>query len=165
MNSNSRSTSATELWQNVEAGRDYLKSLFVNLGGNWFDCYDQFTAGNLMLPEQAVLIHPDWIPGLKTRARLKRSFSLKVPRGQECESRRIWGYKCSLSSPIQVDHAFPYAYGGPTTPSNALFLCEEHNRLKGADVHMVQWQPANFSWLASQIAEVKHLLDRSGQSA
>ena len=58
---------------------------------------------------------------------------------------------------MHVDHRFPYALGGPSDPSNAIFLCREHNLLKGHDVHLNKWVPEEFLWLDSLIDEVKHL--------
>jgi len=150
--------SEIRLRYNVESGRQYLDALFDLSNNDWYRLHDGYLAGRLSLPEAVVLVHPDWVPGRVSASRRRRAFSLRIPNGQECESSKVWGYPCNIRSPIQVDHSFPYSYGGPTTPSNALYLCEEHNKLKGSDIHLVNWNENNFPWLRSQIVEVQHLL-------
>lgn len=56
---------------------------------------------------------------------------------------------------MHVDHRFPFALGGPTIPENALFLCREHNMLKGHDVHLNAWNESEFTWLDFVVSAVE----------
>jgi hypothetical protein len=120
----------------------------------------------LALPERLVLVHPDWIgdAGLSEEIEAiqgERAFIADVPGRLACESRLIWGYDCTTRDRLQRDHLWPYALGGPTKPGNFIFLCRQHNSLKGVDVHCYPWDHAESKlllWLDEQIALMRKLL-------
>lgn len=124
---------------------------------------------SLNLGEKLVLIHPDWLrdsgasDDVIARIRGPRAFSAST--FGRCSAERLWGYECPLGSRCEMDHLWPYAFGGPTKPGNAVILCREHNALKGIDIHAYPWEepiaPA-LVWLDEQVAMVDQALGRLG---
>ena len=146
--------------ERVERARRYFELLSQTIElDQWEDLSRRFDAGQLPDWESTVLIHPVWCEHLDqtTPSRSRRTFQFVASKVQRCESRRIWGYDCTSNDPLQIDHRFPFALGGPTVPENAIYLCRLHNQIKGHDVHLNRWEPDEFSWLPTEIAAVRTL--------
>lgn len=143
------------------AGR-YFRALRQALGSEWSVLHDRFQSGDLVFPETLVLIHPMWLEGINAYApnRRHRSFNLRAPAFESCASNLVWGYSCPFPRDLETDHLFPWGLGGPTRSENAVYLCVNHNRAKGHDVHLIPWEKPSqhFSWLPDEIAEVEKLL-------
>jgi len=103
------------------------------------------------------LIHPDWYQSeviIGRDPRGSRFFSTNPPGGQTCQSAAIWGYTCQLyDHDLVADHLFPYSAGGATDSRNLVWLCRWHNSIKSSDIHLVDWDSVDCTW-------VDDLLDR-----
>ncbi len=104
----------------------------------------------LDVPERMVYLDPSYWPDKWNKEELlgKRTFAMSMSSIKPaCQSKLIWGYSCPFygQDSIQIDHLFPYSLGGPTIPTNALYLCRRHNLGKSADVHLIPWE-MGFSW-------------------
>jgi hypothetical protein len=103
----------------------------------------------LELVEAMTLIHPVWLPSAVDKRLIfgERSFGLTT--ASRCESHELWQYACDLRhTSLHADHLFAYSLGGPTWAANRLTLCDVHNGIKGADVHLYPWEAGEPSWLA-----------------
>ncbi len=145
-----------DLAARVEVGRQYFALLGASLQGNWQDLYANYLADGRLVLLGLVLIHPVWLEGLA-----EGQEDIRGPRGfgpasiwLGCQARLIWGYDCN-GGPLETDHMFPYGLGGPTRADNGLVLCQEHNRLKGHDVHLIPWEAYGFPWLDDQVARMR----------
>ena len=138
----------------------YFQTLARTLGKDWHDLYAQHLRGELSVSESATLANPLWYEGvgLITPGRAHRSFAYRPDGFSVCESLRLWNYECPLSGPLQIDHVFPWALGGPTKVNNAMYLCREHNLAKGHDIHLISWASSNFEWLEQEIEDVRLIL-------
>ncbi|WP_084125166.1 HNH endonuclease [Demequina sp. NBRC 110054] len=142
----------------IARAETYFQVLQAALTGTWIDAYERYQTSTDRIVSGLVLVHPGWLedasdglPDLRG-PRLFRSGP-----GHACQSQLVWGYSCS-GSPLEVDHMFPFALGGPTRPDNGLTLCREHNRAKGHDVHLIPWETYDFPWLADQVEQVRRRL-------
>lgn len=156
-----------DLRRRIESAETYFRYLAAVRYGSWDDIYAQYSGGTLTLPEAAVLVHPRWRDqlGRETPYRRQRSYAMPPPAYAACASNSVWGYECPLSGPLQTDHRFPWALGGPTSPTNAVYLCSDHNLMKGHDVHLIEWTQENFAWLHDEIEEVRSLLRSAALSS
>lgn len=135
-------------------------------GRSWIALADTAKA-NHDLPLALALVHRDVSPmdfERWSKIRGPRDFAYSVSgNGQDCWSRLVWGYDCPYINDLHLDHAWPFALGGRSTPDNGVWLCEIHNRAKSDDVHAYRWQADPWpSWLAlfteRLSAEAKDLL-------
>ena len=113
---------------------------------------------------QLCLAHPEWYsPDVsigQPDPRGPRGFQTNPPIGQGCQSERIWGYSCQLgSTKLVADHLYPYGAGGPSDARNLVWLCEWHNRVKSADIHLLPWDSMDLSWLPEVLARVANRRD------
>jgi hypothetical protein len=104
------------------------------------------------LPLALALLHRDVVPISREEwkgVRGGRGFRYSPsPRYMSCASAVIWGYVCPYRrEPLQLDHAWPYALGGPAVVDNAVWLCPIHNRAKSDDVHAYPWDSVWPSWV------------------
>lgn len=122
---------------------------------DWREASSRALGQQIQGPETFALLHPQYFaedPVLTVRLQGSRQFKpaeLAAVEGHGCQSKRIWGYACDLSSgsSLNADHVFPYALGGPTISSNLLPLCRYHNQVKTHDIHLYpHWQAAP-SWV------------------
>ena len=153
------------LSKRLDSSERYFKLLGEAFQFGWNRLFDRYSAGALDLCESLVLVHPVWLEesGAVTPGRTLRGFPHRVPAYERCASEVLWGYACPFESPLESDHLFPWALGGPTTPANVLYLCRDHNRAKGHDIHLVPWEdPARFSWIGDEVASVGALRGRVG---
>lgn len=144
----------------LESAETYFRYLSTVRLGDWESSYEQYVQGTLSIPQAAVLVHPMWREGFgrDTPRHSPRSFTSPPPSYEVCASETVWGYSCPLETQLQTDHRFPWGLGGPTTPSNAVYLCKDHNLMKGHDVHLLSWTDENFAWLHDEIEEVRNLI-------
>jgi hypothetical protein len=145
----------------LDAARSYFSALREATSRDWSALWDRYQAGSLSDAEALALIHPVWLEGVSgsTPSRRRRTFGLVIPNYESCASSQIWGYACPFERRLEVDHLFPWGLGGPTRPENAVYLCQNHNRAKGHDVHLIPWERAEtFAWLGDEIAETARLL-------
>ncbi|GAA4714039.1 hypothetical protein GCM10025782_08780 [Pedococcus ginsenosidimutans] len=144
----------------VDSAESYFRFLNTVRYRLWSDIYIEYVGGSLTLPESAVLVHPMWRDQLisETPCRRQRSFQNPPPAYESCAASTIWGYACPSATSLQTDHRFPWALGGPTSPGNAVYLCRDHNQMKGHDVHLIAWTVDNFAWLHDEVEEVRRLL-------
>jgi hypothetical protein len=150
-----------DILSRIDSAQVYFRYLARVQFLEWGDIYSDYLAGGLILPEAAVLIPPRWRSHLEgeTRSRRQRAFTTPPPAYASCAAHSVWGYACPMvNCALQTDHRFPWALGGPTRPENAVYLCHEHNLMKGHDVHLIEWTPNEFSWLRDEIEEVRYLL-------
>ena len=143
-------------WERYRSAERYFRFLSESRRLPWVALYGQYEDGQLDLPELATLVHPQWTTDFSvvTRRRQHRAFSQGVGNHHVCASEELWGYTCPFDSPLQVDHRFPWALGGPTCTSNALYLCRDHNLAKGHDVHVLAWRQYEFDWLVDEVEEI-----------
>jgi hypothetical protein len=148
-----------DLADRVDCGRNYFKALVEWRHVEWNTLYDRFIAGELTLPQSATLIHPLHREHVdETPRRRRRIFDFVPPEYERCHADDVWGYVCTTGDRLEIDHRFPYAFGGPTCSENALYLCRMHNQAKGHDIHMLSWTEDYFSWLPDEIEAVRMLL-------
>jgi hypothetical protein len=144
----------------IQSAETYFRYLAAVRYGNWASVYKRYVGGELSLPESAVLVHPMWRDQIArdTPNRRQRSYAVPPPAYSTCAASTVWGYTCPMGGALQTDHRFPWALGGPTSPDNAVYLCSDHNLMKGHDVHLIEWTPENFEWLHDEIEEVHCLI-------
>jgi hypothetical protein len=145
----------------INTARQYFDFLYATINMSWLELQERHPSSSLTLPQRVTLIHPARHDELVTRSRFTRRFSQGIPNYETCASKVLWGYECLGPNQLEIDHLFPYALGGPTLPQNALYLCKEHNRAKGHDVHLVPWSVKQFAWLDGEISELGHLHSES----
>lgn len=148
----------------LEARLNSAHRYFVRLNQatrrGWEQLLAEHDAGTLALDESLALIHPMWVEDVGTppTGRRSRSFTHSIPSYEVCGSELLWGYECPFGPQLEVDHLFPWSLGGPTLPGNALYLCRNHNRAKGHDVHLVPWEDeSRFAWLPDRIEDIRRL--------
>ena len=116
------------------------------------------------LPLALALVHPRVAPvdrEIWDEVRGRRNFRYSPSRrGQTCWSHLVWGYTCPYTSmPLQLDHAWPFAYGGPADITNAVWLCSVHNRAKSDDVHAYAWADGSLpDWLRIRLQRLRRLV-------
>ncbi len=150
----------------ISLAEAYLIALRDLSASDWLNLYNQYRRGQLSLAESIAICHPRYYGELMDAAvsdiRGPRRFGVEtVANWMHCGSKRIWGYDCPMhvaGGDLAADHLFPYAYGGPTDPDNKLYLCPEHNRLKGCDVHTFPWNVGEPHWLRGLLARIHYQL-------
>ena len=148
----------------VSMTREYFEALPRLRSLNWDEAAESWE--EMSLPQRLVLIHPDWLADAGLSRQIEsvqgeRAFAADALGRVACDSCLIWGYDCTTGDRLQRDHLWPYALGGPTKPGNFIFLCRQHNSLKGVDVHCYPWEQAEnrlLLWLEEQVALVRKLL-------
>ena len=152
------STSAGELGprllERIAIGHQYLRLLAEPAWPTWRDGFSRYQAGELSVPEALSLAHPLWLADRRRQATVQGERRFPREEGSHlarCKAQAIWGYPCDIDAPIQFDHWFPYAFGGPTIAANRLPLCEVHHKSKGADVHLYPWRDEEPSWLSAHL--------------
>ncbi|MFJ2520480.1 hypothetical protein ACIOWF_16030 [Cellulosimicrobium cellulans] len=148
------------LQERITSAHRYFRCLRDAMETGWDRLYSRHHDGQSSTSESLVLVHPVWLEqsGRTTPSRAARGFQRRVPNFEVCASPVLWGYDCPNGTGLEVDHLFPYALGGPTVFTNALYLCGDHNRAKGHDVHLIPWEQTDrFSWLADEIESVAAL--------
>lgn len=112
--------------ERLNFGHRYLELVSRPPWADWADGYSAYLGATLDAPAALLLAHPMWLRSPERRERIygKRRFEpVRDAVLYECRAEAIWGYQCNVEDqPIQFDHRFPYAFGGPTVPPNA-FLC------------------------------------------
>lgn len=131
-----------------ERGHAYLRHLRAPNQPPWLESYGAYLRGELELVEAMTLIHPDWLRRTVDRGLIFGDRTFGPTTAGHCESARLWRYACDLRhTSLHADHLFPHSHGGPTWAANRLTLCDVHNRIKGADVHLYPWEAGEPSWL------------------
>ena len=109
------------------------------------------------MPELLVLLDPKNY--LELEASDPRGGNFKTSKEiRKCRSLELWGYSCPYTdSKIHIDHTFPWSKGGVTHFQNAMYLCDEHNRAKSIDVHLIPWENfrKNNAWIEESL---RHLI-------
>ena len=153
-----------EVSERREWGRRYAEALNRVQDHSWWELKDQFDQGSLGPIEALVLVHPDWFLGNGRDDCLVRGaskFAGGAESGSPCQSEVIWNYQCPLvGSKPHRDHLFPWALGGPTTPTNIIWLCPTHNLAKGPDWHVVVAPIQSFRWFPETLDKVETLISR-----
>lgn len=150
--------------ERAEWGHRYTRALSLMEQTTWFELMEIYKAGDLGDVESLVLIHPEWYDGARQRPqncpiRGGATFGLLPTKGQICQSDFIWGYSCPLTSrDLHCDHVFPWSLGGPTVPENAVWLCESHNRAKGADWHLTAAPISGLRWFTETLQRIERLV-------
>lgn len=148
----------------VDWGREYADALQSTESSSWRELRHQFESGQLGQIAALVLIHPNWYANSECVAecsvRGKRRFNFNSTGGKPCQSQAIWGYPCPFESdPIHLDHLFPWSLGGPTDPSNAIWLCRRHNSAKGSDWHLSVQPVGSLNWFNSTLSKLDNLFN------
>lgn len=147
-----------EILDRIELGRRYMDLLAAPPYASWAEGYARMQLGELDVLEAILLAHPFWLrdPSRQELIQGRRQFPrTRVSHIARCRADAVWGYGCQLDEPIQFDHRFPYAFGGPTTAENRLPLCRLHNASKGSDVHLFPWRDELPGWLRPQLSRMK----------
>lgn len=155
------------LFGRVLEAEKYFAALRAFDNVEWSELYSLYLDQKLTVAESVALCHPrlynESLDPAVSKIRGPRSFPSE-PKSQttQCGSSVFWGYRCVMTgdSAPAADHIFPFAYGGPTEPSNKLYLCAEHNRLKGCDVHLFPWNEGEPAWLSLVLYRVNYRLRR-----
>lgn len=151
------------------AGEEYAHALASLPARTWFECDEFYRSSGYRTPAAFILVHPAWYGGEGTTAascpvRGMRRFSMSAPpAGSRCQSQELWGYGCPFPYPhLQPDHRFPFALGGPTVATNAIWLCAAHNAAKSADWHLEKRAPSGIAWFEPMLEAVRGLVVRLG---
>lgn len=142
-----------------------LSTLHFESINEWTDLYYKFVSDERYgLPEILVLIHPNWYAGINIPdPRGTRSFPTS-DKSAKCRSIEFYGYECPfINPPIHIDHLFPYSKGGVTNHANAMYLCEEHNLSKSTDIHNIDWEGMDRSWVIQLLQVFGHEIERKKQ--
>lgn len=149
-----------------KSAEEYLRVLEASLRIGWQASYEAAKTGAIC--QRLALLHPDHyselnLPASRTVETLQRS--IQGPRTfaaysqpGTCQSPLVWGYQCELGGDKQQDHLFPYSLGGPSIPTNRIYLCRYHNMVKTADVHCYPWEDLErwaLPWLDQQIRRMR----------
>ncbi len=125
----------------VKCGESYFNELDKVLSHDWIDSYSV----DRSIFTKLALIHPENLHALDLTE--QQLLEINGPRNfkkstfhRECQSDLIWGYKCLSTECLQQDHLFPYSLGGATNTKNRIFLCKNHNSIKGHDIHLYPWE-------------------------
>jgi hypothetical protein len=147
--------------------KKYISYLDYSLKNDWLMQFEEYDSGTLSFEQSVALIHPSHYQDCAGAdiIRGKRSFSSEPSLSTfKCESRRIWGYECTVSireyGRIEADHVFPYALGGPTIGGNKVHLCRLHNSSKGNDFHLFPWEQGTPKWLPDIISKIRRIINR-----
>lgn len=131
--------------------REYLEMLHDPPWASWMAGYQRYSENALSLAASLLLAHPMW---LVDKSRTERVYGPRLFKRagdaalHGCSSEAVWGYPCRTPhQPVQFDHRFPYAFGGPTEAPNRLSLCAAHNATKSHDVHLFAWEDGLPVWL------------------
>ncbi len=146
----------------VRAAENYLAAVANPPWRDWLEGYEQFLRGQLDPRQALALADPDGWPD-STSVAHRRAFlgarfdsHVVITPGMTCESHVLFGAPCPFRRPLQCDHLFPQARGGPTDQANLLMLCDLHNQAKGDDVHLYPWErndpPEWLGWVLRGIA-------------
>ena len=143
----------------ILGAEDYLAALERLRDVSWRDTYERYKLGALTIYESLSICHPRYygesLDANSSQIRGPRAFTPEdLPKSAKCGSVHVWGYQCPLTlrEPLHADHVFPYSYGGPTEARNKRYLCKDHNRIKGCDIHSFDWN--------DRLVWVPHLLYR-----
>jgi hypothetical protein len=146
----------------IEAER-YLTLLDRDYGSDW-ELYRADAESKQDLAEALSLIHPDRWRHLARRDDVQGERTFKVPvlySTRLCVAKDYWGVECRVDTRREganADHAWPYAFGGPTDVANIVWLCPRHNHIKGSDVHFYTWEAGWPPWLARQLDRVSRAI-------
>ena len=153
----------------IEQGRKYLHALNSLSIDQWPRQLDQALVeirNGRSEPAHFALLHPEILEhffpaALVSSIRGRRTFDSSNPLSKECASALIWGYECPItqSETVHADHLFPYAFGGPSEPSNMVILCERHNSVKSSDVHLYPSWNDSPAWLVGALKARRSALD------
>ena len=147
-------------------GQLYAQALGLIEHNSWWELKERFDGGSLGLVEALILIHPAWytLNDLdECPVRGNRSFGNTAVSFPKCESHVIWDYQCPLDAgQPHLDHLFPWSLGGPTTSTNAIWLCPPHNQAKGSDWHEVVAPVRKFRWFDTTLSRVESALNGLG---
>lgn len=134
----------------------YLADFALALERDWFD---MAASPDLTLPRALLLCHRMW---LRDEADVDRRLGLgSFPRTRttgQCQATVLWGYECHLEFPLQQDHLFPAALGGPAVNTNHVWLCSLHNGWKGADLTAYPWERGWPDWLSPQLERMRDIV-------
>lgn len=145
---------AAELYHQTVA-RFIRERSFQELHSNWHELsvIEMHAAVNPHLYEEFVPLERVLGPRIFT-ADITRTFS-------SCMSDFLWGYPCPFKGrTLQADHAFPYALGGPTDPTNLLVFCDLHNQAKGHDIHLYPRWESPPTWLKDTADRIIRILNQ-----
>jgi len=143
-----------------------LSALHFESVEEWTELFQKFTTDDSFgLPEILVLVHPNWYGTVKIPdPRGTRSFPA-ADKSAKCRSIEFYGYVCPfIDPPIHIDHLFPYSKGGVTNHANAMYLCEEHNLSKSTDIHTIDWEGIDRSWVTLLLQVFGHEIERKTQT-
>ena len=160
----------------INIGLEYIEAYAQINDETWKAYYKLYKAGQLSVAKTFLLCHPDCFDTLNSgndqkMYQAKKELDLLsdykddtgFDRSESCESHKIWGGMCPVTKhsrpygnhKIEFDHHFPRSFGGPTVPSNRIFLCKFHNqRIKTADIHLYPWEQGVPNWLHIQIEKI-----------
>jgi hypothetical protein len=153
------------LIERIRQTADYLKLLGRSFTVEWPHAYAA-SGGETDWKFRMALIHPDhYAADVRTSndcpIRGPRSFQKEVGLQKwQCAAKMIWGYDCPptvFQGTLAADHLFPFGFGGPTLPSNKIYLCQHHNMIKGADLHFYPWENTEPEWLEETIRRIAKL--------
>ena len=135
----------------IQSAHRYFDYLWSTKEKSWFEKFEEIEASDRFgIPEVLTLLSPDHYLELgMDDPRGPRSFS-GTSNFSHCRSIEIWGYPCPFENQrIQVDHLFPQSKGGMTHHTNAMHLCEMHNKTKFIDIHLIPWETflTNQEWI------------------
>lgn len=157
---------------NLDSRITFAERYYVALSGlhfestdEWATLYNKYISDKSCgLPELLVLIHPSWYESLGIPdPRGGRNFP-SADKNAQCRSIEFYGYPCPFIDPlIHVDHQFPYSKGGVTSHANAMYLCEEHNLSKSTDIHIINWENMDTTWVLSLLQIFTHEVERRTQ--
>lgn len=147
-------------------GESYAQALAQMSSQHWQELDERYSIDGYSSPASLILIHPEWYGGSsstggKCPVRGDRRYTmLYPPAGTVCGSPNLWGYTCPIiGHRLQPDHRFPFALGGPTVPTNAVWLCSPHNAAKAADWHLEDRVPAEIPWFLPTLNVIRSLLE------
>lgn len=148
-------------------GESYALALAQMPTESWTEADKRLAADGYRSPASMILLHPEWYGGASSAGRTcpvrgdRRYSMLYPPAGTVCGSSDLWGYPCPIvGRPLQPDHRFPFALGGPTVPTNAIWLCDLHNAAKSADWHLEVRSPSDIPWFVPTVDVIRQVLRR-----
>ena len=149
----------------VRATEGYLKILEHSFSVEWGLQFELLRRADDWVAELA-LIHPEHFFDIKNSqnnclVRGGRYFEKELAMSaRKCGCDRVWEYDCPIHAggeSLAADHLFPFSFGGPTKPSNKIYLCARHNAMKGSDLHFFPWEKGRPDWLKSLVKTVAEL--------
>lgn len=156
----------TVLWNRVNSGEEYLRTLASSFDTAWSSLYDSYLTNGRSLVLGLSLVHPDHYSHIEGQQAVQgpRQFDAEIAQGNaRCYADRLWGDNCNvrINGRICGDHLFPYSLGGPSVATNKMLLCPIHNRMKSADIHVYPWELGEPPWLAQILERVCRLMSRN----